>query len=56
MNTTTIPPKFGWSFWIKLIMTILSAFGASLGASACGLTDVAAASAGFVTGAVTAIN
>lgn len=44
--------NFNLNFWIRLVITILSAFAASLGASACGLTDVAAMGTGCVAGAV----
>ncbi len=39
------------NFWIRLAITILSAFAAAMGASACGMSDIAATAAGFIAGA-----
>lgn len=39
-----------WSFVLRLLITILTAIAGAAGASACGLSDVASASAGFVLG------
>ena len=52
MNATMNKNNFNLSFWIKLAMTILSAFAAAMGASACGMSDVAAIATGCVAGSI----
>lgn len=39
-------------FWIKLLITILSAIAGALGASACGMSEPYAAATGFVAGSL----
>lgn len=47
--------RFGHEFWIKLLITILSAIGASVGASAMGLPEVASAGTGFIVGGLASL-
>ena len=41
-----------WGFVLRLLITILTAIAGAIGASACGLSEVASASAGFVLGTI----
>ena len=46
--------NFDFKFWLRLALTVLTAFAAAFGVSACGMDDVSAMAAGFIGG--TAVN